>query len=1090
MINGSDNVKSNLLANDKLVGVDTGSINNYDNGLHVHSSSDDLEANIGRKPIRSASFIHAEDEFTFSNTGPVVQATLSRARMSSYSSEIPVDIEPKTWQDWHIMTEQELFSSLRTRSGGLTTAEAQKKLAEFGKNQITPPPQIHWFVKFLWTLVGGFQMMLWIGAALCFVVFGITKGKDTQTFALAIVLIAVILITCIFQSYQEGKSDKVMAALKAMSPSFVYAFRDGNLQQIDACDLVPGDVVKVLGGEKVPADVRILSSADLKVNNASLTGENVDIKLSNEAKSDMLYEAKNVARSGCNFTAGNGFAIVFATGDNTFFGAIAKATTQIKAPETLMKREIRRFIHIMAGVAITLGIVFFILAKTNGYSYLEATVFCIGIIVANVPEGLLPQMTVALSLTARRLFKRGLLVSNLEIIETLGAVSVICSDKTGTLTCNRMSVSHVVYNNTITTTPITPNQAGDTFNQFQQSDPNFRALQTIATLNTDATFLDSPENLAETDVLKKTTVGDASESAIIKFVDPLRSITEFRSTCKRLFAIPFNSSNKWMLSVNKQENSDAALLTMKGAPERVLAMCSSVMLDGEVRPMTDELRKEYEEINVLLAKRGERVLGFAQHELPVDQFPPGYDFNDDGENGACNFPTSGLTMVGCMSLIDPPRLNVRDSIRECHKAGIKVIMVTGDHPITAHAIAKSLDLVTGPTASEIADNEDSSSCEAIVLHGTELETFGPDDWTHVFSHKEIVFARTMPTQKQDIVRELNKMGHIVAMTGDGVNDAPALKAANVGIAMGSGTAVAKEAGEIVLLDDDFSNIVVGIREGRLIFDNLKKCISYVLSSNVPQLVPFLLFVAAKIPLAMETIAILLIDLGTDLAPAVSIAYEEPEDAIMNNPPRKNSEHLVSLKLMSLSYFTIGVFETAAAFFAFYWVFNDFGFSVNSLFGAGLDYATEWTKLDDERQNFFRDMCNDNHKYISTSTNSCEQPFVDYRIEALQIARSAFFMTVVWCQIANVLIRKTQTSSIFTVKRLFSNYFMSGSILSEIAVVFLLVYCSPLAETFGFGEPSAIQGTVGMWGIPFILIWDELRKYLCRHFSFFAKYTNF
>ena len=357
-----------------------------------------------------------------------------------------------------------------TSLNGLSSVEAEKRLAIYGPNAITPPKTIHWFVKFLLNLIGGFQLMLWFGAVLCFIVYGLTNATDVQTLALAVVLIMVIFVTTIFQSYQEGKSDKVMEALKKLSPTNVFCSRDGDLKEIPAVDLVPGDIVKVIGGEKVPADVRILSSSDLKVNNASLTGENVDIKLGPDANHKELYEAKNVARSGCNFTSGAGVALVFTTGDNTFFGAIAKSTTQIERPETLMTHEIHRLIYIMAIVAFTLGITFLILALFNGYSWVEAVVFMIGIIVANVPEGLLPQLTVALTLTAQRMLKLGVLVSNLEIIETLGAVDIICSDKTGTLTCNRMTVSHVVYDKKITVTPITPNMEGDTFCNFEVSD--------------------------------------------------------------------------------------------------------------------------------------------------------------------------------------------------------------------------------------------------------------------------------------------------------------------------------------------------------------------------------------------------------------------------------------------------------------------------------------------------------------------------------------------------------------------------------------------------------------------------------------------
>lgn len=998
-------------------------------------------------------------------------------------------------QGWHSATIQQIYQLLNTKETGLSTAEYQKRLEFYGPNAITPPKQTHWFVKFLFNLVSGFQLMLWFGSGLCFVVYGINP-TDIQTLALAVVLIIVVMVTTIFQSYQEGKSDKVMAALKALSPASVFVFRDGELQNVPAESLVPGDIVKVTGGDKVPADVRVITSSDLKVNNASLTGENVDIKLGSEANHKDLYEAKNVARSGCNFTSGNAVCVVYATGDNTFFGQIASSMTSTERPDTLMKHEIHRLINIMAIVAFTLGIAFFILAFLNGYTWVEALVFMIGIVVANVPEGLLPQMTVALTLTAQRMLGLGVLVSNLEIIETLGAVDIICSDKTGTLTCNRMSVSHVAYAQEITITPISPIVDGDTFDSFEPSNKCFQALQRICSLNTDAVFLASSEN--EPDVLKRETKGDASESAIIKFVEPLRKVSEYRAACTRVFSIPFNSSNKWMLAIHCQEKSSDPLLAMvKGAPERVMNMCTHFLgKDGvTLHDMTPEARSKWEAINETLARRGERVLAFAHIILPKDEYPVDFPFDVDSE--PANYPKSGLTLVGLISLIDPPRMSVKPAIAQCNSAGIKVFMVTGDHPITAHAIAKSLNLITKPTKAELMFDglevpEDYH--EAIVVHGTEMLNFTESDWTHILRHKEIVFARTMPQQKQDIVRELNKLGNVVAMTGDGVNDAPALKAANVGIAMGSGATVAKEAAQICLLNDDFGAIVDGIREGRLIFENLKKCIAYVLSSNVPEIIPFLLFIAMKIPLAIETICILLIDLGTDLAPAVSIAYEEPEESIMQIPPRKDTDHMVGPQMMSVAYGTIGVFQTFAAFFAYCYVFYDYGFTIKSLLGAGLQYRDHWDDLTNERQKFFEKMCQNNHEYYNPDKpiKQCHEDFVQYRDDALKDAQTAYLVTVVWAQIANVLIRKTQVASILSIERLFTNRMMCYSIILEIGIIVFLVYCPGVNSFFLLAAPPPHYAACAVWIIFVLLVWDEIRKYLCRRDpgGWFRKYTNF
>ncbi len=887
--------------------------------------------------------------------------------------------------------------------------------------------------------------MLWGGAILCFVVFGISP-EDFQTLALAIVLILVVFLTSLFQMYQEGKSDDVMASLNALVPTSTTVIRNGNIEVVPVWSLVPGDVVKVVGGEKVPADVRVLACADLKVNNASLTGENLDVKLSIEPRHTKLYEAKNIARFGCNFTAGAGTCVVFATGDHTFFGDISRATTQTERPETLMKREISRLIHIMAGVAFVLGVTFFILALFNGYSVIEAIVFCIGIIVANVPEGLLPQMTVALTLTAQRMKRVGLVVRNLEIIETLGACSVICSDKTGTLTLNRMTVSHLYYGGQLYVGDLQTNLSTDDFKVFDSHDEDFLTLSPVATLNNDAIFMNEARD-SSLPVVMRETKGDASDTALIKFFEPLRSVSGFRKEWPRRAYIPFNSGNKWMLSVNQNVDDDTAdtIVLVKGAPERVRPMCSHVLINGQIVEMTEERIANIEKANKLLALRGERVLGFAQYVLPLADYPR--DFAFDVESEVPNFPTKSLVFIGLISLMDPARPSVLPAVQICNKAGVRVFMITGDHPDTAHTIAKNVGIITGPTAPELlAEGKDPKEAKAIVVHGSEMSSFTEERWLEVLSHDEIVFARTMPQQKQDIVIHLNKMGDVVAMTGDGVNDAPALKAANVGIAMGTGTQVAKDAASIILSEDDFGSIVMAISEGRLIFDNLKKCIAYVLSSNVPEIVPFIVFIVARIPLGLETVMILLVDLGTDLAPAVSLAYEEPEDAIMERPPRDDTEHLVGAKLMVIAYGTIGLIETIAGFWAFFYVFSSYGFPLGDLVGAGPNYRTSYNHLDNERKEFFHKLCLSNTLWqsINGGVNACmdHKAWTAFRVTVLSEAQSAFLLATVWAQIGNVIARKSVYESIWT-RGLKSNMVLVYSVIFEIALIVFLIWCPTL-----------------------------------------------
>merc|ERR1719450_44756 len=469
-------------------------------------------------------------------------------------------------------------------------------------------------------------------------------------------------------------------------------------------------------------------------------------------------------------------------------------------------------------------------------------------------------------------------------------------------------------------------------------------------------------------IMRKECNGDASETAILKFVElSLGGVMNIRQANKKVAEIPFNSMNKYQLSIHEQEDETDPrhLLVMKGAPERVLDRCSHILINGEETPLDDAslFNWAYDELGGL----GERVLGFAHYYLPAEDFPKGFAFDTESEN--VNFPVNGLCFVGLISMIDPPRAAVPDAVVKCRSAGIKVIMVTGDHPITAKAIAKSVGIISEgmETVEDIAARNNVPVSEvnprdarACVVHGGELKDLNEKQLDEILMyHSEIVFARTSPQQKLIIVEGCQRMGAIVAVTGDGVNDSPALKKADIGVAMGiAGSDVSKQAADMILLDDNFASIVTGVGEGRLIFDNLKKSIAYTLTSNIPEISPFLLFILADVPLPLGTVTILCIDLGTDMVPAISLAYEEAESDIMKRQPRNPfTDKLVNERLISMAYGQIGMIQASAGFFVYFVILCENGFFPGRLFGIRKawddptiddledSYGQEWTYAD-------------------------------------------------------------------------------------------------------------------------------------------------
>ncbi len=752
------------------------------------------------------------------------------------------------------------LAALRSQAAGLAPDEVQRRLQAFGPNRVETLPGEPVWLTLLREFTHFFALVLWLAAGLAFAAEHFEPGQGMAELGVAI--IGVIVVNGLFSFWQAYRAEKALEALRRLLPQRVKVRRSGQIDEIDAAGLVPGDIVSLAEGDKVPADCRALESWGVRINLAALTGESLpkarvaDADLA--AAGDPLA-ARNLLLAGALVVAGECSAVVYATGMHTELGRIAHLTQTAGDTESPLQAEIRRVSRLVALLALGLGLVFFAIGQAVGLPFWANFMFAIGIIVANVPEGLLPTVTLALALATQRMARRNALVRHLPAVETLGSATTILTDKTGTLTQNRMSVREIF--------------AGGRHRLAAERWPaggDFH-LRAVARFCHSLRF---PAGQA---------AGDPMEIALWQFAGPIPEPGE------RCGEIAFDAERRRM-SVITRRTDGSGQLWCKGAPEAVLPLCTQWMDGDTARPLDDDTQAAFRHAHADMADRGLRVLALAWRPLAAGDTP------DESE----------LALAGLIGLKDPPRPDVHAAVERCHEAGLRVIMVTGDHPRTAVAVAREVSIVRGPTPQ--------------VITGDALRGMAPAALQLALDAPEIVFARVTAEQKMLIVQALQQKGEIVAVTGDGVNDAPALKTADIGIAMGlSGTDVAREAADIVLLDDHFATIVNAIEEGRAVFGNIRKFLTYILTSNIPELVPYLAFVLCRIPLPLTVIQILAVDLGTDMLPALALGAEPPHPDAMRSPPRPRGERLLSWPVIARAYLFLGPLEALGALAAFWFV---------------------------------------------------------------------------------------------------------------------------------------------------------------------------
>lgn len=886
----------------------------------------------------------------------------------------------------HQLTPTEALASLKSAQAGLNHSEVERRLKEYGRNGVEALPREPLWLRLVREFGSFFSLILWVAAGLAFFVAWRDPAQRMAQVGAAIVI--VILISGLFSFWQESRVERTLAALRQLLPRQAQVMREGAVTQVAAEDLVPGDIVLLEPGGNIPADCRLIEAFAVRVNNAAVTGESMP-KARDAAASQAqeLFDSRNVVLAGTTMVSGRARAVVFATGARTEFGKIARLSQTMEAEVSPLRRQIAHLSRVTAMLALVIGLAFFCIGWLTGIPSSKAFIFAIGIIVAMVPEGLLPTLTLALALATQRMARRNVLIRYLPAVEALGSTTVICTDKTGTLTQSRMSVSSLYVGDGLTT----PSELA--------RDPNrvghYRPLFLTARMCNDLSESQGPG--------QPVLLGDPMEVALVELaLQMLPGVGAFAL----LDEIPFDAERMRLSTLH--QSPEGPTLYCKGAPESVLPLCQQRLLDGEVMTLDPAARTAIEQAQEVMAQRGLRVLALAFRRLSEDR-------------GTTASLEEDLIFCGLVGLEDPPRPEVSPALLKCKQAGIKVIMVTGDHPQTAIAIARQIGQVT--------------SDHARVITGEQLRRLSEVELQLALDAPEIVFARVAADQKMRIVEALKRKGEVVAVTGDGVNDAPALKTAHIGIAMGlAGTDVAKEAADMVLLDDNFASIVNAVEEGRAVFDNVRKFLTYVLVHNVAELMPYLAFMLFRIPLALTAIQALIIDMGTDALAALGLGVERPDPQIMQRPPRPQSERLMNLPLALRAYAFLGLIEGGAALVAFFFVLDGAGWT----YGQPLDAS--------------------NPIYLQATT--------------------ATLSTIIVMQVVNVFLCRSPSRSILSTG-LRGNALILYGVLTE-GVLLLMINYTPWGHTLLLTAP--LNGATWALMIPLaagMLMLEELRKALAR-----------
>jgi Ca2+-transporting ATPase len=913
------------------------------------------------------------------------------------------------------LSEDEALRAMGSGPDGLSPEQAASNAEKFGPNVIRKQKGKPVILVFLGNFTSLMAILLWVGGA-------IALAAGTPVLGVAIWLVNVI--NGVFSFMQEFRASKATEALKKMLPSYARVIRGGEQKQIPAEELVPGDLMLIEEGDKISADARVLASSDLQVNQSTLTGESNPVRKMHEPlhRDDVSrFETPNLIFAGTSVASGTGRAVVTAIGMSTEFGRIANLTQATKSEDSPLQKELDKLTKQISVIAVGIGIAFLLAAIFFvKQPFAQAFIFSLGMIVAFIPEGLLPTVTLSLAMAVQRMAKEHALVKRLSAVETLGCTTVICSDKTGTLTQNEMTVTHAwLPGREFDVSGLGYAPEGQVLSDGKPvdaaDDPDLRMLFTAAALCSDARVLPPNE---END--RYTVLGDPTE-ACLGVVAKKAGVNLERQLEKtpRIRELPFDSRRKRMSTIHALERpvfGCRRMACIKGAPKEVMELCTEVMHGGERVAMSDEQRAEIMRENDKYAAMGLRVLAVAVRYL------------GEGDNlpAALSAYTPELIeqkmiFVGLVVMMDPPRPEVADAVAQCHKANIRIIMITGDYGLTAESIAKRIGIIKGE--------------HPRIISGAELEKMKDEELKEALKD-EVIFARVAPEQKYQVVVALQELGHVVAVTGDGVNDSPALKKADIGVAMGiSGTDVAKEAADMVLTDDNFASIVKAIKEGRAVYNNIRKFLLYIFNSNTPEAVPSAAFLFSRggIPLPLTVMQILSIDLGTDMLPALGLGTELPEEGIMDRPPRSKKESLLNKHVLALAFGWYGLLESMISLGGYLFVNIMNGWPNVPLASSGSVY---------------------------------------------QEATTMALASIVFCQIAVVQCARTERQSIFKVGLCTNRHILFG-IVFEICLIALIIYAPFMHAVFATAPLGPVEWLYLICCPIPIMALDELRKFLVR-----------